>query len=295
MKRETNRGCALPGSRRRFLKAVTGVSLAGLATLPLSAREWNPLRQAPRRDRVKALLISATTVAGKASLEHARTALAELYGERRRLLLINFASLPEDRDAYAARMERDFGRIDERFEIASLHALEPREAGRAIREAEGFFVSGGNTFLLLRELYDRFVVDLLRERVLQGVPYAGSSAGSNIAGEVIGTTNDFPITDIPTRRSLGLFPGVYNPHHPDLDDALFGSRQWKIGQYAAYNKDETVVGVTNDGMLRVEGEQISLLGEKSAAALVHRAGKKARVIPPDSRDVSAAFRQVAKG
>lgn len=289
---KTDRNGTLPGSRRGFLKTVTGLSLAGLVPLSLSAQGWSPKLKGLRRDRVNALLISATTVAGKTSLEHARAALAELYGERRRLLLINFASLPEDRDAYAARMQRDFARIDEGFEIASLHAVDPREAGRAIREAEGFFVSGGNTFLLLRELYDRFVVDLLRERVLQGVPYAGSSAGSNIAGEVIGTTNDFPMTDIPTRRSLGLFPGVYNPHHPDIDDALFGSRQWKIGQYAAYNTGETVVGVTNDGMLRLEGERITLLGEDAAAALVHRDGREARVEPPHSRDVSAAFQQV---
>ncbi|MFO7726005.1 MAG: dipeptidase PepE [Oceanipulchritudo sp.] len=281
-------------SRRRFLKKLTGVSMAGMASLPLSAQTWIPSGKTPRLDRVNALLISATTVAGKTSLEHARSGLRDLYGERRRILLINFASLPEDRDAYAVRMQRDFARIDEGFEIASLHAVDPREAGRAIREAEGFFVSGGNTFLLLRELYDRFVVDLLRERVLQGVPYAGSSAGSNLAGEVIGTTNDFPMTDIPTRRSLGLFPGVYNPHHPDLDDPLFGSRQWKIGQYAAYNSGETVVGVTDDGMLRVKGDRITLLGEDAAAALVHRDGRKARVVPPDSRDVSGAFREVAE-
>jgi dipeptidase E len=292
---QSDRNPSIPASRRSFLKKLTGWSLAGLAPIPLTAKAWNPGTRESPRDRVNALLISATTVAGKTSLEHARAALAELFGQRRRLLLINFASLPEDRDAYASRMQRDFARIDSRFEIASLHALDPRDAGRAIREAEGFFVSGGNTFLLLRELYDRFVVDLLRERVLQGVPYAGSSAGSNIAGKAIGTTNDFPITDIPTRRSLGLFPGVYNPHHPDLDDPLFGSRQWKIRQYATYNTHEIVVGVTNDGMLRVKGTQLTLLGQDAAAAFVHHKGREIPVSPPDSRDLSAAFRQIRKG
>jgi dipeptidase E len=292
---QSDRNPGIPGSRRRFLKKLTGWSLVGLAPAPLAAKVWNPATGESSRDQINALLISATTVAGKTSLEHARSALAELFGQRRRLLLINFASLPEDRDAYARRMQRDFARIDPDFKIDSLHAVDPREAGKAIREAEGFFVSGGNTFLLLRELYDRFVVDLLRERVLQGVPYAGSSAGSNIAGETIGTTNDFPITDVPTRRGLGLFPGVYNPHHPDLDDPLFGSRQWKIGQYAAYNTHETVVGITNDGMLRVKGTRLTLLGEDAAAALVQHRDREARVLPSESRDVSAAFRQVRNG
>jgi dipeptidase E len=258
-------GLSKQGNRRLFLKSLTGLSVMGLAPLPVSGNSPKPNLSKNDRSAINALLISATTVTGKKSLEHAWEALRELYGSPKKILLINFASLPQDRDKYAIRMQKDFQRIDPAFRVDSLHHSRPEDAARVVSEAEAFFVSGGNTFLLLRELYDRTVVNLLRERVIAGIPYAGASAGSNIAGSCIGTTNDFPITDIPTRRSLGLFPGVYNPHHPEEDHPEFGSRQWKIRNYAKYNPEETVVGVPNAGMLRVCGSRVTLLGEKALA------------------------------
>lgn len=266
-------------ARRGFLKTLASLPLLGLAANPLAAAAPPPAA-VPDRSRLRALLLSATTNPGQASLEHARQAMAELYQDVRDILLINFASLPQDRDAYAERMQRDFSTIHERFRVRSLHHYPHREAARVIREAEAVFVSGGNTFLLLRELYDRSAVELLRERALLGMPYAGSSAGSNIAGLTIGTTNDFPITDIPTRRALGLLPAVFNPHHPAEDEPEFGGRQWKIRQHAAYNPDQPVVGVTNPGMLRLEGERVLLVG-RAAAAFVQK-GSQATAFTSDS-------------
>jgi hypothetical protein len=88
---------------------------------------------------------------------------------------------------------------------------------------------------------------------------------------VIGATNDFPLVDIPTRRSLGLLGAVYNPHHPDpeSDKAQFDARQWKIGEYVAHNRDQAVLGVTNPGMLRIRGDKVYLAGA-GAAAFIHR-------------------------
>ncbi len=217
---------------------------------------------AEQRKQVNALLISGTTNPGQSALEHAREAIAETFGNSKKILLINFASLPAKRDAYLTRMQGLFADIGPGYELFSLHDIALDRCAEAVENADGFYVSGGNTFLLLRELYDRDVVDRLRERVLAGVPYIGSSAGSNIAGQAIGTTNDFPIVDIPTRRSLGLFPAAFNPHHPDpaLDEVQFDARQWKIGEYLSYHEDEAVIGVTNPGMLRIRGNEISLVG-----------------------------------
>lgn len=274
----------VPTNRRTFLKSMAGATVLGLPSLAATGEPWRAEIGKDQRTGVRALLISATTVEGMHSLEHAGSELKKLYGERRRILLINFASLPEDRDAYEMRMKRDLLEMDSRYEVSSLHRVKTGEAGPAIRQAEAFFVSGGNTFLLLRELYDRFVVDLLRERVFQGIPYAGSSAGSNIAGETIGTTNDFPITDVPTRRCLGLFSGVYNPHHPEANEPLFGSRQWKIGEYARYNPGETVYGVTNSGMLRLHEGRITLLGD-GASAFINKGGIQFHASSEDSPDL----------
>lgn len=278
-------------NRRGFLKRLATASTMGLTSLSAAGATWQADPGPARRDRVRALLLSATTLPGRGSMEHAREALRTLYGPRREILLINFASLPGDRDAYAARMQRDFAIIDPAFVVRSLHQVPPVEAERAIRSADGFFVSGGNTFLLLRELYDRFVVELLRERVFSGVPYAGSSAGSNIAGEAIGTTNDFPLTDVPTRRSLALFAGVFNPHHPAESDPLFAGRQGKIDQYARYHPSQTILGVTDPGIIRLEGNALSLLGE-GAAAFVQRGRLKAVARATESGSLEAALRAV---
>lgn len=283
-------------TRRSFVKGMGVAGALSLATggsLVAATSASSVTENRIRTNRVRALLLSATTLAGRGSMEHAREHLRQTYGDARELLLLNFASLPQDRDAYEARMQRDFAAIDQRFRVRSLHRAELAEAGRWVREAEGFFVSGGNTFLLLRALYDRYVVELLRERVLGGAPYAGSSAGSNIAGIEIGTTNDFPICDVPTRRSLGLFPGLYNPHHPERsEEADFASRQWKIGQYCQLWPNKPVIGVTNPGMIRIEGTRLNLLGV-GAAAFVQRADRKATVLSDDGGDLSAALESVA--
>lgn len=270
------RGARLAG-RRKLLAGILGAPLVAMSTsskaVAGASGDWTHL---PRK-KITALLVSATTVAGKASLEHAWEELRHLYADFSKVLLINFASLPGDRDAYAARMQRDFSRIDKKFDVQSLHAVAREEARKLVRDAEAVFVSGGNTFLLLRELYDRDVVALLQERVLSGMPYAGSSAGSNIAGIEIGTTNDFPITDVPTIRSLGIMGGVYNPHHPDLEEkSAFGSRQWKIRQYASYNPEKAVIGVNNAGMIRVRGDQLTLRGDGSMATV--QLGEKSGIV-----------------
>jgi dipeptidase E len=270
VKAEGKSAADLPKSpvRRKLMAALAAAPLIGASGLSAAAAGTGGMPKTASRERIRALMISATTLSGRGSLEHAAEELRDLYADVSRILLINFASLPEDRDAYAVRMQRDFSRIDERFKVDSLHAVKIAEARRVVREAEAVFVSGGNTFLLLRELYDRDCVELLSERVFGGLPYAGSSAGSNLAGIEIGTTNDFPITDVPTRRSLGILAAVFNPHHPDADEeAAYGSRQWKIRQYARYNPDKPVLGVTNAGLVRIRGEELTQRGVDGLATV----------------------------
>lgn len=282
-------------TRRRFLKTAAGLPLLGMASLPLAADTRPRQPDARQRQQVRGLLLSATTVPGGTSMGHAIDDLRKHFEGRKDLLLINFASLPADRDAYEQRMQREFAAIHPDFKIRSLHRVDPRDAVTAIREAEGFFVSGGNTFLLLRELYDRFAVEVLRQRVLQGIPYAGSSAGANLAGITIGTTNDFPITDIPTRRALGILPAVFNPHHPDpkQDEAGFNSRQWKIGEHARFNRDQIVLGVTDPGLIRITGDQVTLAG-KAGSAFVSFRDRRESVFPDGDRDISKAFQRVRR-
>ncbi len=259
-------------TRRTFLKGVG--SLSTLTLLGACTEKPNTMISAPdskQRKKVNALLISATTNPGQKSLEHAHEMIVDTFGTAKRMLLINFASLPSKRDSYAKRMRAEFSKIGPGYEMYSLHEFAFSECADAVNAADGFYVSGGNTFLLLKELYDRNLVGLIQKRALAGTPYIGSSAGSNIGGQVIGTTNDFPLVDIPTRRSLGLLGAVYNPHHPDpaSDKTQFDARQWKIGEYVAHNRDQAVMGVTNPGMLRIRGDKVYLAGV-DATVFIHK-------------------------
>ena len=283
---------AMPYFRSAICLSFQVLLISALCLALLGCMENSVIDTLPsdnQRENVNALLLSATTNPGQKSLEHAKADITKTFGSVNRILLINYASLPNRRDAYAKRMKREFAQIGPGYTVKSLHAIPADQRLAAVRDTEGFYVSGGNTFLLLRELYGGDLLVAIRERVLQGAPYVGSSAGSNIAGQFIGTTNDFPITDIPTRRALGLMAANFNPHHPDqiAEEVEFGFRQYKIGEYVAHNQDEVVIGVTNPGMLRIQGNMLSLRGEGGTAYISYR-GEKQTVSSLADGDISRA-------
>ena len=111
--------------------------------------------------------------------------------------------------------------------------------------------------------------------MLAGVPYNGSSAGSNVAGPVIGTTNDFPVVDVPTRAAFGIFPAVINPHHPAATDLDYSGRVNKVRIYTRLNPDETVLGIANGAVARLHQGKVTI--EHGPAFYYH--GTEAREIP----------------
>jgi dipeptidase E len=83
-----------------------------------------------------------------------------------------------DRDAYASITRERFVRMG--YGLKSIQTAV--DAQQAMKDAEAVFIGGGNTFRLLKALYDADVLQLIRKRVGEGTPYIGSSAGSNVAG-----------------------------------------------------------------------------------------------------------------
>lgn len=147
---------------------------------------------------VRALLISSSRVFGGGCLDHAGAAIRELLTGVRRILFVPHALA--DRDAYAEVARRRFEVMG--FELDSLHtAADPRAA---VEASEAAFVGGGNTFRLLKALNDLGILGSLRTRALEGMPYIGSSAGTNVACPTVRTTNDMPIVKPPSLVALGL-------------------------------------------------------------------------------------------
>ena len=206
------------------------------------------------------LLISTSTVFGTQYLEHAADEITSLYGKTERVLFVPYAL--KDWDGYTTKARAAFGRMG--YELQSIH--EWPDALAAIAKAQAMFFGGGNTFRLLNALYDRGVVQHIRARVLEGMPYAGASAGANLACPTIRTTNDMPIVEPPSLDALNLVTFQINPHYldPDASSTHMGeTRETRIVQFHEENTTP-VIGLREGAMLRVDGDSVELRGLKGA-------------------------------
>jgi len=223
------------------------------------------------------LLISNSTLYGSGFLDHAEGEIRDFLGEIGPVLFVPFALF--DRDAYAAKTRTRFNAMG--YELDSIHELPDQP--RAVKDAAAIFIGGGNTFRLLKALYDFQILTLIREKVEDGMPYVGSSAGSNVAGPTIKTTNDMPIVEPPSFQALNLVSFQINPHYldPDPDSKHMGeTREERILQFLEEN-DTPVVSLREGAMVRREEEATSLKG--STGARIFRKGRQPIEVPPGTR------------
>jgi len=212
------------------------------------------------------LLISNSTLHGSGYLDHAESEIRDFLAELNHVLFVPFALL--DRDKYTATARARFQKMG--YELTSIHSA--ANPAQAVKETDAMFIGGGNTFRLLKALYDFDLLDVIRERVDAGMPYIGSSAGSNMACPTIRTTNDMPIVQPASFNALGLVPFQINPHYldPDPNSRHMGeTREERIIQFLEEN-ETPVVGLREGAMLRIENGEIILRG--STGARIFRRG-----------------------
>lgn len=223
------------------------------------------------------LLVSSSTCHPTGYLDHAEGEIRDLFGPLRRVLFLPWAL--RDHAGYTARARERFARMG--YDLDSAH--ETAAPARALEAADAVFAGGGNTFRLLKTLYDLDLLAPLRARASEGMPYVGSSAGSNVAGASIGTTNDMPIVEPPSLKALRLVPFNLNPHYLDPDPASTHqgeTREERIAQFHEEN-DLPVVGLREPGMLSIEGREVRLLGK--APARIFRKGEPPFEASPGDR------------
>lgn len=200
------------------------------------------------------------------------------YAGCKKIVLVLHATLPAERDKMEARLQKAFTHLGG-FTAESLHRHDDAGAKALLTGADGIFVGGGETFVLLAELYRTGQLELIRQRVLAGVPYGGSSAGANVAGLHIGTTNDFPVAEIPSRTALGIFPAVINPHHPAPEaKADHDGRAGKIKIYLKFNPAETVFALGNASIVRLHDGRVTF---ETGLGWLYRAGSVRPLAPGD--------------
>ncbi len=218
----------------------------------------------------RVLLISSSNVYGYGYLDQPEPEIRRFLSGRKRILFIPFAVL--DCEGYTRTMAERLGRMG--FEVAGINGSGDLGAADAI------FVGGGNTWRLLLTLYDRNLLEPIRDAVRNGLPYVGSSAGSNIAAPTIRTTNDMPIVEVPSMDALGLVPFQINPHYLDPDPQSTHMGETREERIAQFHEESVtpVVGLREGTMLRVEGGTTMLLGV--TAARIFRRGQPPVEVEP---------------
>ncbi|AVM49706.1 dipeptidase PepE [Capnocytophaga sp. oral taxon 878] len=223
----------------------------------------------------KLLLASTSTVYGGTYLSYLRDELVDFFAETSEILFVPYARPSGiSHDEYTEIARTFFAKLGKK--VVGLHTFENPK--KAVQEAEAIFTGGGNTFVLVNALYQLNIMDVLRETVLKGTPYMGTSAGSNIAGETMQTTNDMPIIYPPSFKTLGLIPFNINPHYldPDPHSKHKGeTRETRIKEFHVFN-DTPVIGLREGSWLRGAGEELTLKGELTAR--LFRKNKEAKEI-----------------
>lgn len=213
---------------------------------------------------MKSIIIASTsTLHGGSYLEYILPTLKEHFKDCKNILFIPYARPSGiSHTEYTEKAAVAFASIN--ITLKGIHEFEnPQDA---IKNAEGIFTGGGNTFLLVTQLYKNNVMQLLAETVKNGTPYLGTSAGSNICGLSMQTTNDMPIIYPPSFQTLGLIPFNLNPHYldPDTQSQHMGeTRETRIKEFHAFNSIP-VLGLREGSWLEVKGEKITLKGNLSA-------------------------------
>jgi dipeptidase E len=209
------------------------------------------------------LLLSNSRNFAGGYLDHAEPWIRAFLGDSPgRTVFVPYAGVTVTWDEYAGMVGARFARFG--VEVTSVHAA--KHAVKEIEGADAIIVGGGNTFHLLKHLYDNGTLWAIRERVHQGVPYIGWSAGSNVACPTIKTTNDMPIVEPSRLEALRLVPYQINPHYTEavIPDHGGETRAQRIAEFTKANPDVFVVGLREGSALRCVHGVTTLLGPHPA-------------------------------
>lgn len=209
---------------------------------------------------MKNLVIASTsTVYGGEYLDYLLSEISNLFADTETVIFIPYARPGGiGHDEYTQKAANAFDKIGKK--LIGLHTFE--NPANALKEAKGVFTGGGNTFVLVRTLYTLELMEPLRKAIFNGLPYLGTSAGSNICGVSMQTTNDMPIVYPPSFKTLGVIPYNLNPHYLDPDPTskhMGETRETRIAEFHTQNTIP-VIGLREGSWLRGKGEKIQLKG-----------------------------------
>ncbi|MFT7334373.1 MAG: dipeptidase E, partial [Porticoccaceae bacterium] len=231
---------------------------------PNNRADFIPLTHKFQRKKMKNIIIASTsTLHGSGYLEYLLPELSKHFEDCKTILFIPYARPGGiSHKEYTAKASLAFSKIN--IAVKGIHEF--KDPASAIKNAEGIFTGGGNTFVLVNELHKNNIMTVLGEAIKKGIPYLGTSAGSVICGLSMQNTNDMPIVYPPSFQTTGLIPFNINAHYsdPDLESKHMGeTRETRIKEFHAFNTIP-VLGLREGSWLDVKGSTILLKGNLSA-------------------------------
>jgi dipeptidase E len=211
---------------------------------------------------MRLLLISNSTNPGEPYLYYPGKNIEDFLGHKPlKVLFIPYAAITFSYDEYEEKVSGRFRELG--YEIVSIHHFENKIA--AVKQSEAIVVGGGNTWQLLKMLRDNNLIEIVRQKVLEGTPYIGWSAGSNVACPTIKTTNDMPVVEPDSFESFNLIPFQINPHYTDVNPPGHAgeTREQRILEFIEVNPGIVVAGLREGTMLIIEDGKIALSGPHS--------------------------------
>lgn len=213
---------------------------------------------------MKSIIIASTsTIHGSGYLEYLLDTLKIHFKSADEILFIPYARpggiSHDDYTKIASKALSTIGKT-----VKGIHEYDHPE--KAIQDAQGIFVGGGNTFVLVSQLYKNNVLLAIQNAVKKGTPYLGTSAGSNICGLTMHTTNDMPIVYPPSFKALALVPFNINPHYLDPIEGsthMGETRETRIKEFHAYNT-QPVIGLREGSWIAVKVNSLTLKGTLDA-------------------------------
>lgn len=217
----------------------------------------------------KLLLISNSTNYGEAYLSWPRPFIQEFLHKYqiKNVLFVPFAGVTVNWDDYTTKVRTVFAELG--FGVTSVH--ETKTPLKAVAEAEAIVIGGGNTFNLVYHLHKSGLMEAIAERVNEGIPYMGWSAGANVACPALKTTNDMPIIEPESFDCLNLVPFQINPHYLDANPEGHGgeTREQRLEEFLEINRNIFVAGLREGTLLEYDGAILQLKGARNCRVFKH--------------------------
>lgn len=233
---------------------------------------------------LRILALSSSRAGNGAYLQTALPAIKSFLSKKNlRIAFVPFASVDTDYEAYTNKVREALAPLPYSVQTAG-----PDNAKEIIGQSNAIMVGGGNTFKLLHNLYHLNVLEVIQQKVRGGTPYIGWSAGSNITGATISTTNDMPIIQPQSFKALRFFSFQINPHYYNAAPQGFHgeTRDQRLEEFLRLNSAAAVVCLPEGTALKLEDGVLTFLGQSSGVLMTRENEKLVRTELIPATDLS---------